>query len=119
MRDASSGTVGNSCIGPIVCPYAARVRPTRPEDEALERLRRIERAIDEQLRETAERGDLSGLPGEGAPLPPDADQDAGERWAAAHVLRNANAVPEWVDLRREIDTARERLVRRVRAHREW
>ncbi len=93
--------------------------PTRPEDDAFERLRRAERAIEEQLREAADRGELSGLPGEGAPLPPDADEAAGDRWAAAHVLRNANAVPEWADLRTEIRAARERLVRRIRAHREW
>jgi hypothetical protein len=84
----------------------------------LERLRRLERRIDEQLRELAEMGELSRLPGEGAPLVDD-DPDAGDRWAARHVARNANVTPEFVELRREIADRRDRLVRRLRAHREW
>ena len=89
------------------------------EDGALERLRRIEREVEEQVRGAVDRGDLAGLPGEGRPLPPDEDEAAGDRWAAAHVMRNADVVPEWVDLRREVQEARARLVRRVRSHREW
>ena len=83
-----------------------------------ERLRRLERRVDEQLRELAEMGELSGLPGEGAPLVDD-DPDAGERWAARHIAKNADVVPEFVEQRREIDHRRDRLVRRLRAHREW
>lgn len=83
-----------------------------------ERLRRLERRVDEQLRELAEMGELSGLPGEGAPLVDD-DPDAGERWAARHIAKNANVTPEFVELRREIADRRDRLVRRLRTHREW
>jgi hypothetical protein len=82
------------------------------------RLRRIERRIEEQLRELAEMGELSALPGEGKPLSDD-DPDAGDRWAARHVARNANLTPEFVELRREIADRRDRLVRRLRAHRVW
>jgi len=82
------------------------------------RLRRRERRIDEQLRELAELGELSKLPGEGAPLVDD-DPDSGERWAARHIAKNANLTPEFVELRREISGRRDRIVRRLRAHRSW
>ena len=82
------------------------------------RLRRVERRIEEQLRELAEMGELSNVPGEGAPLVDD-DPEAGDRWAARHVARNANLTPEFVELRREIAERRDRLVRRLRAHRSW
>ena len=82
------------------------------------RLRRREHRIDEQLRELAEMGELTKLPGEGAPLVDD-DQNAGDRWAARHVAKQANLTPEFVELRREIADRRDRLVRRLRAHREW
>ena len=63
-------------------------------------------------------GELSKLPGAGAPLVDD-DPDAGERWAARHVAKQANVTPEFVELRREIAERRNRLVRRLRAHRDW
>jgi len=63
-------------------------------------------------------GELSKLPGEGAPLVDD-DPDAGERWAARHLARNADLTPEFVELRREIASRRDRIVRRLRAHRAW
>ena len=83
-----------------------------------QRLRRLERRIDEQLRDLTDMGELSRLPGEGAPLVDD-DPDAGDRWAARHVAKNANVTPEFVELRREIAERRDRLVRRLRAHRDW
>jgi hypothetical protein len=82
------------------------------------RLRRIERRIDDQIRGLAEMGELSKLPGEGAPLVDD-DPGAGDRWAARHVAKNANVTPEFVELRREIADRRDRIVRRLRAHRTW
>ncbi len=82
------------------------------------RLRRREHRIDEQLRDLAEMGELAKLPGEGAPLV-DGDPNAGARWAARHVAKNANVTPEFVELRREIADRRDRLVRRLRAHRLW
>lgn len=74
----------------------------------------VERAI----RDAMGRGEFLGLPGEGRPLSDDG-LPMDERWAAKHVLRNANAVPAWADLRKEIDAERERLVRRARAHLGW
>ena len=80
-------------------------------------LRRIERGVEQRIRELSETGELSGLPGEGAPLRDDDRLDDG--WAARHVMRNAEAVPEWVDLRKEIDARLARIRRRYRAHRQW
>jgi hypothetical protein len=88
------------------------------DDGATPRLRRLERRIEEQLRELAEMGELSNVPGEGAPLIDD-DPDAGDSWAARRVAKNANLTPEFVELRREIADRRERLLRRLRAHRSW
>jgi hypothetical protein len=88
------------------------------DDGSATRLQRIERRIDEQLRELAAMGELSKLPGEGAPIVDD-DPDAGELWAARHLAKNANLTPEFVELRREIAGRRDRIVRRLRAHRDW
>jgi len=88
------------------------------DDGLTPRLRRLERRVEEQLRELAEIGELSNVPGEGAPLVED-DPHAGDRWAARHIAKNANLTPEFVELRREIADRRERLVRRLRAHRSW
>jgi hypothetical protein len=81
--------------------------------------RRRARETQETLRRLEESGALRGLPGEGAPLPPDPDAEAGDAWAARHLMRGANAVPVWVELRREIDDRTARLRRRLRAHGEW
>jgi hypothetical protein len=88
------------------------------DDGPAAKLRRLERRIDEQLRELADLGELSKLPGEGAPLL-DGDPVAGERWAARHIAKNANLTPEFVELRREIARRRDRIVRRLRSHRGW
>ncbi len=81
-------------------------------------LRRIESGVEQRLRELAEQGQLKGLPGEGAPLPEDSGPED-ETWAARHVMRQANLVPPWIDLRKEIDERRARIARRLNAHREW
>ena len=88
------------------------------DDGPTPRLRRLERRIEEQLRELADIGELANVPGQGAPLVDD-DPDAGDRWAARRVAKNANLTPEFVELRREIADRRDRLVRRLRAHRSW
>lgn len=88
------------------------------DDGPTARLRRLERGIEQELRQLAELGELSDLPGEGAPLVDD-DPEAGDRWAARHLAKNANLTPEFVELRREIADRRDRLVRRLRAHRSW
>jgi hypothetical protein len=81
--------------------------------------RRIEERVERRIRELRDSGALSDLPGEGAPLPPDPDENAGDEWAARHVLRTSGARPEWGELRREIAERRARLVTRLRAHGSW
>jgi hypothetical protein len=85
----------------------------------VDNLTRRLRSIDEHIRRMEEAGELRGLPGEGRPLPPDPDQDAGEAWAARHVLRTSGARPRWADLRREITERRARLLQRCRTHLRW
>ena len=71
------------------------------------------------MRELAETGELSGLPGEGQPLPFDPDDAAGDAWAARHIVRASRAQPLWLDLRRDITDRRLRIVTRLRAHLAW
>jgi hypothetical protein len=88
------------------------------EDPRSAKLREIEHGVEMRLREMAESGELSGLPGEGKPFA-DRDDASGDRWAAAHVMKNAGVVPEWSELRIEIDARRDALVARVRRHLAW
>lgn len=81
-------------------------------------LRRIERGVENAIRDAIDGGELRDLPGAGAPLPRDEGPDD-DRWAAMRVLKSANALPEWAALRREIDDEREALARRARRHLEW
>lgn len=84
-----------------------------------ERGRRAARDAEETLRELERSGGLRDLPGQGRALPTDPDADGGDAWAARHLLRTADAVPAWVELRRDIDERTARLRRRIRAHAEW
>jgi hypothetical protein len=75
--------------------------------------------VERRIRELRDAGALRGLPGEGAPLPSDPDADAGDTWAARHVVRTSGTRPLWADLRREIAERRARLVMRLRVHHAW
>ncbi len=75
--------------------------------------------VEARIRELQEAGELSGLPGEGQPLPQDPDAEASEAWAARHVFRTSGARPLWADLRRDITERRTRIVMRLRAHLVW
>ena len=75
--------------------------------------------METRLRELHEAGELSGLPGEGRPLPADPDDTAGDAWAARHIVRTSGARPAWFELRRDITERRARLVTRMRAHLLW
>lgn len=104
-------------------PYAGREMPPGsrvPDDElSTPGLRRIEGAVERAIRDAIERGEFDDLQGAGAPLPRDEADLAGERWAAMRVLRNANALPEWLQLRIEVRTLRDGLIRRARGHLRW
>ena len=80
---------------------------------------RIERAI--------ERGELTGLPGQGRPLALDDDACVAPELRLAHrILKNAGFVPEEIELRREItslavliDTTEGAERTRAIARRDW
>ena len=91
-------------------------RDDRPE-RGEERLRRVERSVEERLRRMSEAGDLTGLPGEGRPLPLEGAD--GPQWAAFHLMRNNRLLPHWAQMRKEIDAESERLAAAVRRHAEW
>jgi Asp-tRNA(Asn)/Glu-tRNA(Gln) amidotransferase A subunit family amidase len=88
------------------------------DDTRSPKLQKIENGVEQRIRELAENGELRDLPGEGAPIRDD-DPHTDEGWAARHLMRQAKAAPEWVELRREIDERRARIKRRYAAHREW
>lgn len=75
--------------------------------------------VEARIRELQDAGELSGLPGEGQPLPNDPDGAAGEAWAARHVLRTSGARPLWSELRRDITERRMRILTRLRSHLAW
>ena len=82
------------------------------------KLERIERSVEQRIADLDRAGELRGLPGEGQPLPAD-DAGSPDSWAARRVVKNADAVPEWADLRKEIDARVSRIRLRLRAHRGW
>lgn len=89
------------------------------DDVRTPEIRRTETRVEEQLRERRDSGALRGLPGEGAPLPPDPDSDAGDAWAARHLSRGSAARSAWADLRHEINETTAALIARLRAHEAW
>lgn len=58
--------------------------------------------VEEQIEEARERGEFDNLPGKGKPLDLRRDPYGDRDWLVQHVLKNANARPEWVELQREI-----------------
>jgi Asp-tRNA(Asn)/Glu-tRNA(Gln) amidotransferase A subunit family amidase len=88
------------------------------DDRRSAKLRKIEGDAAQRIRELAESGELRDLPGQGAPLRDD-DPQNDDGWAARHVMRQANAAPEWVELRKDIDERKALIKRRFAAHREW
>ncbi len=88
------------------------------DDPRSAKMRKLEEDAARRISHLAESGELRSLPGEGAPLHDD-DRGTDDGWAARHVMRQADAVPAWVDLRKEIDAHRARIKRRLAAHHEW
>ena len=71
---------------------------------------RFEQLVENRILEAIEEGVFEGLAGEGAPLAlRDTERLAGDLWLAHHVLGNAGALPEWLELARTIERDRERL----------
>lgn len=77
------------------------------------------RPVEDRLRKLAEAGELSRLAGEGAPFAAEPPDHAGDRWAAFHILAINKVLPDWAELRREIEADHAALARRARQHLEW
>ena len=78
---------------------------------------RFDELVENRILEAIEEGVFEGLRGVGAPLPRrSADQLAGELWLGHHLLGNAGAPPEWLELAREIERDKERLAKTADTH---
>ncbi len=72
---------------------------------------RFEQLVENRILEAIEEGLFDGLPGEGKRLVlRDAERLAGDLWLGHHILGNAGALPEWLELARTIERDHERLV---------
>ncbi len=78
-----------------------------------------EGGMEGRLTDLAGSGELSGLPGEGRPIPREdlAGDDAS--WAAFRIMKNNRVIPVWSQERIEIDAELDRLRARCRGHRAW
>ena len=74
------------------------------------------RLADHQIREAMRRGEFDNLPGRGKPLNLDPRASSGDALVAG-ILKEANVVPEWIELARRIDEQREQLARETEAAR--
>jgi hypothetical protein len=76
--------------------------------------------VETRIQEAIEAGAFEGLEGVGRPLANDAsEQLAGDNWMGFKILRNANLLPPWLELAREIEAAEARLAAIDRRHAEW
>ncbi len=75
----------------------------------------LDRLIDEKIKAAQERGAFDRLAGAGKPLQLD-DESGGEDWLANHILREAGALPEWLQLRKEIYEERPRVIAALREY---
>ena len=75
--------------------------------------------MEARLRDLAGSGELSGLPGEGRPIPREdlAGDDAS--WAAFRLMKNNKVIPVWSQERIEIDAELDRLRARCRGQQAW
>lgn len=70
----------------------------------------LESAIDKQIREAMERGDFDNLRGKGKPLNLERDPGVPEDMELAfNLLKNAGYAPAWIETRKEVDAAQEKL----------
>lgn len=67
------------------------------------------RIVEEQIREAEQRGDFDDLAGQGKPLVSNDEETAleGDLKMAHHILKNAGALPFWIELDKEIRARQE------------
>lgn len=78
------------------------------------------RIVEEQIREAEQKGEFDDLAGQGKPLDYNDEETAleGDLKMAHHILKNANALPFWIELDKEIRARQEHcrgLLEQVRA----
>lgn len=66
----------------------------------------MESLIEERIREAQEQGKFDNLRGMGQPLRKDNDEYAGDDRMGFHVLKENGFLPEWLELRKQVATAR-------------
>ncbi len=78
---------------------------------------KFEQLVENRILEAMEAGAFEGLAGEGKPLPRrEAERLAGDLWLGHHILGNADALPEWLELARTIEREQERLAAIEQSH---
>ncbi|HET9015468.1 MAG TPA: DUF1992 domain-containing protein, partial [Thermomicrobiaceae bacterium] len=75
-----------------------------------------DRLIEDRIQSAEERGLFDNLKSQGKPLR--LDDGSGEEWLANHLLREAGALPDWLELRKEIHAARPEVVSALREYRD-
>ena len=101
-------------------PDPAEAETTEGEEEQPRRRRipfqNYEGWIDRQIRQAQERGDFDNLRGQGAPLAPQDQNEvfAGDDAMGLRLIKNAEALPAWIELNKEI-TADEEACRQILA----
>ncbi len=78
------------------------------------------RIVEEQIREAQQNGDFDHLAGAGKPLAANDEETAleGDLKMAHHILKNADALPLWIEMNKEIIAQQEfcrRLLNEIRA----
>lgn len=71
---------------------------------------------DRKIRDAIEEGAFDNLPGKGKPLPLDMDfTTPADQRLAARLMKDANVLPDWIELDKHLRTLRERWDDRLRA----
>jgi hypothetical protein len=67
------------------------------------------RIVEEQIRDAQQKGEFNNLAGEGKPLVTNDEETAleGDLKMAHHILKNADALPLWIEINKEIATQHE------------
>lgn len=81
--------------------------------------RKFNDIIEEKVQEAIKNGVFDDLPGKGKPLKFDDQSMNNENWLVAKVLKNANYLPPWLELDKNIRKAKEELMRILKTHQEW
>lgn len=67
------------------------------------------RIVEEQIRDAQQKGEFNNLAGEGKPLVSNDEETAleGDLRMAHHILKNADALPLWIEINKEITAQQE------------